>query len=254
MPELPACVRVALWTTIAWRGDIALPDAIERSLPDVDHVTGIAPTLQAWGDIGERALLVALPRPGCLDGLPRCAPDAAGHAAQAGECVHVAGAGGVLVPTLTEYGPDGDTGVRIDWTGYDAEPTPRHRLEMLDLRQTERELLDRMRHHSEQFESAGGHPWEREARAEAEAGLRHSLWGLPEQVPDKALHVMAIAAGAAQLADRGRSLTGLGSHGVDATTAGRREQLLRSLGSDADRALAEATNVAVMVLAGWRSA
>jgi hypothetical protein len=254
VPELPASVRLALWATVAWDGAVALAEAVERSFPDVDHVTGLHPVLQAWGDVGERALFVALPRPGDLGSLPRCAPSVAGHAAEAGECVHVAGVGGILVPTQTEFGPQGDTGLRIDWTSYDAEPTPRHRLEMLDLRQTERQLLDGMRHHTDQFEAAGGHPWDRQARADAEAGLRHSLWGLPHQVPPKALHVMALAATVSEMADRARALTDLGAHGVDTTTAARREQLLRSLASEADRALAEATNVAVMALAGWRPA
>ncbi|WP_347352622.1 hypothetical protein [Intrasporangium sp.] len=254
MSELPASVRLALWTTAAWRGDLALADAIERSFPGVDHVSGLGPTLQAWGDIGERALLVALPSPGRLEGMPRCAPAVAGHAAQAGECLHVAGVGGMLVPTLSEYGPSGDTGVRVDWTAYEAEPVPRHRLEMLDLRQAERELLERMRGHADRLEAVGGQPWERAVRAEAETGLRHSLWGLPEQVPGPTLRVMATAALVSQAAGRGRSLTALGSHGPDAMTTDRREALLRSLAADADRALAEATNVAVMVLAGWRPA
>ncbi|MGN6751219.1 MAG: hypothetical protein ACTHJJ_01540 [Intrasporangium sp.] len=185
MPELPASVRLALWTTAAWAGRLPLADAIERSFPDVDHVTGVHGALQAWGEVGERALFVALPRPGDLGALPRCTPAVAGHAAEAGECVHVAGVGGILVPSQSEFGPEGDTGLRMDWTAYDAEPTPRHRLEMLDLRQTERRLLDGMRQHTEQFEAAGGHPWDRQARAEAEAGLRHSLWGLPDRSPRK---------------------------------------------------------------------
>lgn len=254
VPELPASVRLSLWTTAAWRGDVSLSRALERSFPDIDHVTGLQPTLEAWGAIGERALFVALPRPGSLGGLPRCSPPVAGHAAEAGECVHVAGVGGLLVPTLSEFGPDGDTGLRMDWAAYDAEPAPRHRLEMLDLRQTERDLLERIRHHTDQFEATGGHPWDRQARAEAETSLGHSLWGLPDTIAPPALRVMALAATVGDLADRARSLTALGAHGVDVGTAGRREQLLRALGADADAALAEATNVAVMALAGWRPA
>lgn len=254
VPELPASVRLALWTTVAWTGGLSVAAAVARSFPGVDHVTGLEPTLRAWGDVGEQALFVALPRPGDLSGLPRCTPAVAGHAAEAGECVHVAGVGGILVPTQSEFGPEGDTGLRIDWTVYDAEPTPRHRLEMLDLRETERRLLDEMRVKTEQFEAAGGHPWDWRARAEAESGLRHTLWGLPEQLAPRALHVMAVAATVGQLADRARSLTGLGAHGADATTSARREQLLRSLSAGADAALAQATNVAVMALAGWRPA
>lgn len=176
------------------------------------------------------------------------------RAAQAGECVHVAGIGGILVPTQSEFGPEGDTGIRIDWTAYDADPTPRHRLEMLDLRQIERQLQERMRQHSEQLETTAGHPWDRQTRADAEAALRHAAWGLPDRVPVTALRVIATAAAASDLATRAASLTAFGSHGVDVPTAGRREQLLRALGSDSDSALAQATNVAVMALAGWRPA
>lgn len=252
MPELPASVRLALWTTLAWRGEVTLAEALERSLPDVDHVTGLASTLEAWGGIGEQALLVALPRPGDVAALPPCGPVVAGHAAEAGECVHVAGVGGILVPTQSQFGPEGDTGLRIDWTAYDADPMPRHRVEMLDLRQTERALLERMRHHTERFEAAGGHPWTREARAAVESGPERSRWGVPRQVPARALHVIALAASVSELADRAGALTALGSQGHDARTAGQREQLLRSLAADADHALAEAANVAVMALAGWR--
>lgn len=252
MTELPASVRLALWTTLAWRGDVTLPEALERSLPGVDHVTGLTPTLQAWGGIGEQALFVALPRPGDLAGLPPCEVAVAGHAAQAGECVHVAGVGGILVPTQSEFGPPGDTGLRIDWSTYDAAPIPRHVLEMLDLRQTERALLERMRHHTDRFEAVGGQPWAREARAAAESSPQHSSWGLPDQVPPRALHVMALAASVSGLAARAGALTALGSHGPDARTAGQREQLLRALAADGDKALAEAANVAVMALVGWR--
>jgi hypothetical protein len=46
----------------------------------------------------------------------------------------------------------------------------------------------------------------------------------------------------------------LGSGGLDAGTTANRTRLLRDLAGDADAALADATNVAVMSIAGWRPA
>ena len=65
---------------------------------------------------------------------------------------------------------------------------------------------------------------------------------------------MSLAATAAVLAERARRLSELGSDGLDLDTSARRESLVRSLAGDADDALADATNVAVMALAGWRRA
>ena len=184
--------------------------------------------------------------------MPRASSAAAAHAAEAGECVYVAGIGGLLVPTLSAFGPRGDVGQRVDWTAYEAEPVPRHRLEMLDLRDVERTLVSRLREHTEAFERVGGSPWGTSARAEAEAALETRLWGLPDDTPGKALRVMSLAATAGVLAERARRLTSLGSDGLDLGTSARRESLVRSLAADADDALADATNVAVMSLAGWR--
>jgi hypothetical protein len=254
VPELPASVRLAVWVTSAWRGDLRLEDAVHRSHPDVDHVDGAVPSLRTWADIGEQALFVALPRPGDLTGVPGCPPPARGHAAHSGECVYVAGVGGLLVPTLSSFGPENDRGLRADWTAYDADPVPRHRLEMLDLREIERGLAGRLHEHSEQLEATGGTPWGSQARVRAEATLDRGGWALPEGVPASALRVMTIAATAGALADQAIAEVGLGSHGIDVRTSAAREQLLRRLAADADLALAAATNVAVMALAGWRPA
>lgn len=254
MSELPASVRLALWVTTAWRGHLSTAEALARSFPDVDHVAGDLARLDVWRDLGERALFVALPRPGDTSRMPQGSPRGSAHAADAGECVFVAGLGGLLVPTFSEFGPEGDLGFRADWTAYDADPVPRHRLEMLDLRQTERELILRMREHAERFEAVGGAPWGHEARAEAEAALDTRIWGVPPDTPAKALHVMAVAANVSRLARHTANLSTLGSGGLDAGTASTRDTLLRALAGDADAALADATNVAVMAVAGWRPA
>lgn len=252
--ELPASVRLALWVTASWRGDLGTPDALQRAFPDLDHVAGDLARLDVWRDLGERALFVALPRPGDVSRMPRGSAAATAHAADTGECVFVAGIGGVLVPTLSEFGPEGDVGLRADWTAYEADPVPRHRMEMLDLREIERELMTRLREHTTRFETVGGHPWGHEARADAQADLDTALWGIPPATSGRALRIMSLAANLSRLAHRTANVTALGAGGLDAGTATSRGILLRDLAADADAALADATNVAVMSIAGWRPA
>ena len=251
--ELPTCVRLALWVTSAWQGRVSLSTALRRSFPDVDHVEGDLSRIELWHQLGEQALFVALPRPGDVTRVPRAAAEALAHAADAGECVYAAGLGGILVPTLTEFGPSGDVGLRIAWTAYDAEPTARHRLEMIDLGQIERELLSSLRRHSTALEAAGGFPWDGRHRDAAEDALRARSWGLPAETPPRVLRVLSLAATVSSLAQLG--LAGQRSSGaVDAATWDLREGLLRALVADADAALGDATNVGVMALAGWRPA
>ena len=254
MSELPASVRLALWVTASWRGDLATTAALARAFPDLDHVAGDLARLDVWRDLGERALFVALPRPGDISRMPRGSSAATAHAVDAGECVFVAGIGGVLVPTLSEFGPAGDVGVRADWTAYEADPLPRHRMEMLDLREIERDLMSRLREHTLRFEQVGGHPWGHDARAEAQADLDTTLWGIPTSTSGRALRIMALAANLSRVAHRNADRTTLGSGGLDAGTVTTRARLLRDLAADADAALADSTNVAVMSIAGWRPA
>lgn len=254
MSELPASVRLALWVTHSWNGGPPHREALGRSFPDLDHVAGDLDRLELWRDLGEQALFVALPRPGDVSRMPPGSLGAAAGATEAGECVFVAGIGGVLVPTLSEFGPEGDVGVRADWSAFEADPVPRHRLEMLDLRQVHRTLLAALAEHADRFEAVGGAPWGPDVRSEVESGLGSGQWGVPAATPGRVLSVMALAAGVSRVAHRTSRLTALGSGGVDAGTAGARGMLLRSLGAAADDALCDATNIAVMTLAGWRPA
>ena len=252
MSELPASVRLALWVTHAWNGGPPLPEALARSFPDLDHVAGDLTRLEVWRDLGERALFVALPRPGDTTRMPPGSLSAAALAAEAGECVFVPGVGGVLVPTLSEFGPPGDVGIRVDWTAFEADPVPRHRLEMLDLRQVHRTLVARLSEHAERFESVGGAPWGADTRAQIESGIGPARWGVPASTPGRALAVMALAADVSRVAHRTGQLTALGSGGLDAGTTTSRSLLLRALAADADDALADATAIAVMTIARWR--
>ncbi len=252
MSELPASVRLALWVTHSWNGGPPLVQSLARSFPDLDHVAGDLARLEVWNDLGERALFVALPRPGDTSRMPPGSLGASALATDVGECVFVPGIGGVLVPTLSEFGPEGDVGVRADWTAFEADPVPRHRLEMLDLRQVHRTLLARLSEHAEHFESVGGAPWGADARADIESRVGTTRWAVPGSTPGRALTVMALAADVSRVAHRTGQLTSLGSGGLDAATATSRGRLLRAVASDADDALTDATNIAVMTIAGWR--
>ena len=68
MSTLPASVRLSLWITAAWAGRTSVPEALAAALPDVDDVAGDVDRLTLWGELGERVLVAALPRPGPLVG------------------------------------------------------------------------------------------------------------------------------------------------------------------------------------------
>ena len=152
MPEMPASVRLSLWPTHAWGSGAGsgsrswLEEVLRRALPDIDHVSGDLDRLTVWHELGEQALLVALPSPGDLSGMPGASAPAQALAAEAGECVFVPGVGGMLVPSMSSYGSGSggslDLGTRVDWTAYDADPVPRHRLEALEPSQLERHLRE----------------------------------------------------------------------------------------------------------------
>ena len=248
--ELPASVRVALWGTLALTGRLPLRDLPLRALPDVDEVVGLVETVGVWGGLGQRALLAALPRPGDVTGLPRGSSDFVDAAVEAQECVFVPGIGGALVPTLEEFGPDGDRGWLATWTSYPADPVPTHRIEALDLGQTELLLRAELAALTEQLLAAGPAPFgaladRGAARARAARDGARS-WGLPDRLPSRAVRVIDLAATVLALADAGLEAV---PASLDSATASARGRLLWRLQSQAARALADATNVAAMGLA-----
>ena len=255
MPELPASVRLALWTTAAWNGGPSLERALAAALPDVDHVAGDLGRLELWHDLGERALLVALPAPGDLTGVPGARPEAQGAAAEAGECVYVPGVGGLLVPTVATFGGHGgsalDTGTRVDWTAYDAHPVPRHRVEALEPSQLERHLRLELIEVTEALDRVGGRPFSPGAARDLADAALGGRWGLPDGIPSRAQRVIALAGTVGQIADAG---LGGPDDALDTATSQARRSLLQRLQRAADRALADAASSACAVLAGWRPA
>lgn len=255
MPTLPASVRLALWTTAAWAAGSDLGAAVAEALPDVDHVGGDLERLVLWRELGEQALLVALPAPGDVTGMPGAAPAAQGAAADSGECVFVPGLGGLLVPRLADFGPGRggslDTGLRVDWTAYDADPVPRHRVEALETSQLERHLREAVAEASEGLERAGGQPFDAAAARELADAVLGGRWGLPGGLPARAARVIALAGTVGEIVD-------VALHAPDGAltgaVAGTRRHLLLRLQRTADHTLADATNAACAVLAGWRPA
>ncbi len=247
MPELPVSVRLALWVTQSWGRSADLPHAVARAHPDIDDVGGDVDRLALWHELGERALLVALPAPGDSLGMPGTSPDALAAAVEVGECVLAPSLGGLLVPFVADYGPAADRGTRVHWTAYDADPLPRHRVEGLDAREAGRGLARAVAEATAALEQIGGQPFDpTEAHALAAGGRRR--WALPRELPQELAAMVLAAAGVSTLADRGLTTP----HGaLDAATLAAREGVLRTLRREADRALAVATNAAVASLAGW---
>lgn len=255
MPQLPASVRVALWVTRAWAGASDLEEALRRAMPDMDHIDGDLDRLALWQDVGETALLVALPAPGDLSGMPGARAGALGAAAAVGECVFVPGLGGMLVPSLESYGATGgdalDVGTRVDWVAHEADPVPRHVVEALDGSYLERALRERLLESTDLLTAVGGRPFaERAARDVADAALG-GQWGLPSGLPPRPARVITLAGTVLTAAEVALAAP---DDALDSTSSSRRRAVLRDLERTASRTLAGATNLACAMLAGWRPA
>lgn len=253
---LPASVRVALWGTAALAGQLSVEEVPRRALPDIDECSGLVEPLTLWRDLGERAVLVALPRPGDVTGVPRGAPDLLGAATAAEECVLVPGLGGALVPQVQQFGPEGDQGWIVRWESFAADPVPTHQVEALDLGQVELGLRIQLADQTQALARVGGVPFVDTAAphaSRARAAVRGSTltgpWGLPEGIPARAARVIDLAGTVLQVTDAG---LGHGAQSLDAGTTTTRADLLRHLQGTAARALADATNAAVLALTGWR--
>jgi len=229
-----------------------LEGAVRTALPDVDHVAGDLDRLSLWHDLGERALLVALPAPGDLAGVPRAAAEAQAAAAEEGECVFVPGLGGMLVPRVSTFGSATgglDVGTRVDWTAYDADPVPQHRVEALEASQLERHLLSHLRDATETLDELGGRPFAAEAAREVADQSLGGRWGLPPGLPGRAARVITLAGTVSRVVDVALEV---GDGALTAHGSTRRQVVLARLRRESERALADATNAACAVLAGWR--
>jgi hypothetical protein len=248
--SLPASVRLALWATASYAGRLPVEEVMDRALPDVDDVRGDVDRLGLWRDLGERVVLVALPRPGDLSGMPRGSADLVAAATDAGECVFVPGIGGALVPTIESFGPEGDQGTQVTWTAYDAEPVPVHTLEALSLNEVDLRFRQELAEQTRQIAVLDAQPWAGSpARGMVDDYVNAKGWGLPDGLPQRALRVMSTAS----VISLG---TGLGlqlpSPALTSDTDERRRGLLASLLATADRAVATAATVSALTIAGMR--
>ena len=252
MPELPASVRLALWATSAWARGETLESAIESALPDVDAVSAGVRTLELWHELGERTVLVALPTSGDITSLPTCGVDARAAAVDAEECLVAPGIGALLVPSWSTFGPPGatgaDAGLRLDWTAYDCDPVPTHRVAALDPRESTRLLTTTVLEMTAQLDALGGQPFD--AASARDALPRPGRWALPDELPAQALRAITFAAAISTAAAAG--LDGP-QDALDGRTQQRRLDLLRELRRVAERTLVDATNAGVVAVAHPRT-
>lgn len=244
------CVRLALWATAAYAGNLPLDAAVDRAHPDLDHFIGDLDRLSLWRGLGERVVLVALPRPGNLSGMPRGSPELIAAATEAGECVYVPGIGGALVPTIEHFGPPDDQGTRVTWSAYDSDPVPTHTLEALSLQEIELRFRQDLLEATASIDALDTKPWNATLRSLAD-DLPDGAWGLPTGLPHRAQRVIATAARIGVATD-----LGLSSHAesqvLTSQLTEQRWRLLTGLAAVADAALAAAATVAALSLAGLR--
>jgi len=250
MSVLPVSVRLALWATTAYAGQLPLEDAVRRAHPDVDHVAGDVDRLSLWRDFAESAVLVALPRPGNLVGMPRGSAELVAAATEVGECIYVPGVGGALVPTIEDFGPAGDHGTQVTWTAYDADPVPIHVLEALSLGEIEMRFRHELAEATARLDALDAKPWNARLRSLAD-DLPASAWGLPTGLPRRAQRIIETAAYIGAATELGLTVQAE-SQVLTSQLTEQRRRLLTDLDAIADTAMSAAATVAALSLAGLR--
>ena len=263
---LPLSVRLSLWGTRVLSGDLPSAAADRLVAPGLPRAGSVRPYLEMWQAFGERVVLVALPHPGRLAGMPPGPPGLAAAAAEAGECAYVPALGGALVPLelpagddpgsddalhrpLPESGEDG--GPVIGWQRFDSAPVEPWRLEGLSVREASRQL-------AEDTDAAIGvlsgthQPWAwRGLRALADAALDSGDEGGPGLPPGLPAEVRALIARSAAAGEAARLGLEMPDDGT-AAQARARTGALRALLAGADAALAAASCIGALHLAGMR--
>ena len=253
MSVLPVCVRLSLWATAAYVGQLSVQEAVDRAHPDLDHIRGDIGCLALWHDLGERAVLVALPRPGNLSGMPRGSAELISAATDAGECVYVPGIGAAMVPTIEHFGPAGDRGTRVTWSAYDCDPAPVHTLAALSLSEIDQGFRQELMEHTRAIEDLDAKPWAGSPFRSMADDLSIGQWGLPEGLPSRATKIITMAALVGVATELGLSEKAE-SQILTGTATERRRMMLTQLDAIADRAMAAATTIAALSIAGLRPA
>jgi hypothetical protein len=240
-----------LWATAAYAGQLSVEEAVQRAHPDVDDVSGDLERLSLWRDLGERALLVALPRPGHLAGMPRGSAELIAAATDAGECVYVPGIGGALVPRIEQFGGAGDQGTRVIWSAYDCDPVPGHTLEALSLSEIARSFGQELTEHTRAIEALDAKPWAGSPFRSKADELSVSQWGLPAGLPPRATRLIGMTAMVSIATEIG--LSGAAeSQVLTGSLVVQRRTLLNGLDAATDTAMAAAATVAALSMAGLR--
>jgi hypothetical protein len=251
MSVLPVCVRLALWATASYAGQLTVEAAVERAHPDLDLFGGDLDRLSLWRELGERAVLVALPRPGDLSGMPRGSADLFAAATEAGECLYVPGIGAALVPTIEHFGPADDQGTRVTWSAYDCDPVPVHTLEALSLSEIEWGFRQELTRRTQAIEALDASQWAGSPFRAMADELSTGQWGLPSGLPSRATHIITMAAMIGVATDLGLSDQAQ-SQVLTGTVAEQRRRQLNGLDASADIAMAAAATVAALSMAGLR--
>ncbi len=209
-----------------------------------------------WATFGERVVLVALPHPGHLGGMPPGTSDLMSAAIGAGECVYVPALGGALVPVYAGDGPISGgpwpagrrPGPQTRWESFDSEPIEPWRLDALSIREVAQRLAEDSAS-AVGVLSAGHRPWSsRGLRAVADAALDTGELGIPEGLPSATRKLIVDSAATGQAARLGLTMPDDGS----LREIELRSIALRRLVVVADQALAAATCIAALRLAGMR--
>lgn len=246
MGTLPASVRLALWATAVWNGAAPANALLDRAFPDIDDVAGDLDRLELWPQIGERVLLCALPHAGHAQSMPKGGAELVAEALDAGECTYVPMSGGALVPVIEPYGPESDQGWRALLRAFDCAPTPIHRVEMLTDSGVERRLQAAVAAATDELTDIDLVPWQRSSERDRAASRLSGDFGLPAGLPARLARTIWSAATVSEAAEAALEHDAI----VGAAAHERRQSALRDLMIEADQVLADATNLAAVVLAG----
>ena len=241
VPELPASVRVALWVSHAWARGLDPEAAVARALPDVDIVLALPEQVALWGELGERSLYAALPRPGARGLLPPCGEECLDHASFVGEAVFVPGVGAVSVPRHVTFGAQ-EPGLALRWETHDAHPVPVHRLAGVDVAGADLDLRQAVHAAIDDLGDGGwADAWQRDRPERVE-----QQWALPSELPERVRGLVVRAGAILEICEAGLE------HAEGSTTTGlaaaRRGPLL-GLRAVATSALEAATCAGVSYLA-----
>ncbi len=238
------------WGNAVLAGEVSPDTAADRiqgedRLHRIDRAGAVGQTLPmflaALRTQGVRGLLLVLPVPGDLRGLPG-PPAFNGPALDAGEAVLLLGAEPVgMVPELTLTDPDGPPGVAVHWAAHSVEP--RIGTNLPSLGEAELQLTETLREVTEALACLDLARW-RPQIAESLAGIRagNGTVGLAPGYPGRAHRVLASAqriSAIAALVEEDHDA------GVGTGILGARDALLRQLSGAARYATLAAFNSVV---------